>query len=76
MDHLNVSDESFGGVENIFIEFHEYLEGFVLISMMSDLKKYVRKGGSRRGCWWILGGLESLLEEFWSFRITQARVSF
>ena len=55
-----------------FIEFNEYLVGFILINMMSDFNKYVRKEGSRRGCWWMLGGLESLLEEFGSFKITQA----
>ena len=62
--------EDNGGVGNIFGKFHEYLEGIVLRSMMPDFKKYVRKGGSRRDCWWILGELEGLLEE--SFRITLA----
>ena len=50
----------------------QYLEGFVLRIMMSDFKKYIKNEGSRRGYWWILGGLESLLVESGSFRITQA----
>ena len=64
--------DDFGGLDFIFRKFHQYLEGFVLRSMMSDFKKCIKNEGSRRGYWWILGGLESLLVESGSFRITQA----
>ena len=40
-------ESKLGRVKNIFRKFHQYVEGFVLLSIMLDFNMHVRKGGQK-----------------------------